>query len=113
MRARLRERREKHLKALWREAHRMAQEAAGLGACRVILFGSLASKTAGLFSDLDLLIEMETDLGFIERTVDVYSKLKPQVGVDLLIYTPQEISRMRDNPMIRRIFMEGRVLYEA
>ncbi len=113
LRDRLKNRREEHLKALWQEANRMAHEAARLGARRVILFGSLATKTAGLFSDLDLLIEMETHLGFIERTVDVYSKLKPRVGVDLLIYTTEEISRMRDNPLIRRIFMEGQVLYEA
>ncbi len=113
LRFRLKKRKEYHLKALWEEARRIAQEAAGLGACRVILFGSLATKTAGLFSDLDLLIEMETNLGFIERTVDVYQKLKPKVGTDLLIYTPGELNRMRNNNLIRRVFTEGQVLYEA
>ncbi len=113
MRQALRQRRESHRRALWREAERLATEAAALGVQRVLLFGSLAQGEAGLFSDLDLLIVWDTPLGFLERTVELYSRLQPRVSADLLVYTPAEIGRMAKTPLVRRALAEGKVLYEA
>ncbi len=92
---------------------RLTAAAAALGVQRVVLFGSLARSQGGLTSDLDLLIVWDTPLGFLERTMDLYRRLRPRVAADLLVYTPAEMERMRHNPLMRRALEEGRVLYEA
>ena len=89
--------------------------AAAMGAKKVILFGSSAKENAGIFSDLDLLIIMESKLGFLKRTAEAYRRLRPEVGADILVYTPDELERMlkNNNAFIRQAFREGQVLYEA
>lgn len=113
LRNRLRERKKAHLDALSREMKRIAIEAEKIGVHRIILFGSMARDKAALASDLDLLIVMDSDLDFIERTAQIYRCFKPEVGMDIMVYTPEEFDRMRTNPFIRNIIAEGRVLYEA
>jgi len=109
----LRRRREAHREALRQEVERLTAAAAALGVQRVVLFGSLARSEGGLTSDLDLLIVWDTPLGFLERTVDLYRRLRPRVAADLLVYTPAEMEKMRHNPLVRQALEEGRVLYEA
>jgi predicted nucleotidyltransferase len=113
VRERLRSRSVQHVAALRREAKRLASSAAALGAQRVVLFGSLISSKPGLASDIDLLVIWNTPLDFLARTVEMYRRLRPRAPVDLLVYTPHEMEMMVDRPFIRRIFTEGRVLYEA
>jgi predicted nucleotidyltransferase len=109
----LHQRREAHQAALGRETQRLTKAAAALGVQRVIIFGSQARGEAGLASDLDLLMVWDTPLGFLERTVELYRHLQPEVAVDLLVYTPHEMIRMAQTPLVRRALAEGRVLYEA
>jgi len=109
----LRQRREAHCQALWQEVARLTQEAIALGVQRIILFGSLVWGSPGLTSDVDVLLVWETPLGFLERTAEVYRRLQPQVAVDLFVYTPNELTRLADTPLIRRVLAEGRVLYAA
>ena len=113
IRERLDARRARHVASLRREAGRLAEAAAALGAQRVVLFGSLVTGNPGLASDVDLLIVWDTPLGFLERTVELYRRLQPRVPADLLVYTPGEMIRMEDTPLVRRALEEGRVLYEA
>jgi len=98
---------------LQEETQRLTAAAAALGVRRVILFGSLARREGGLTSDLDLLIVWDTPLSFLERTVELYRRLKPCVAADLLVYTPAEMERMAHTPLVRRALAEGKVLYEA
>ena len=56
IRERLQTRRTRHVSALRREAVRLADAAAALGAQRVVLFGSLVAGEPGLASDVDLLV---------------------------------------------------------
>jgi hypothetical protein len=56
----------------------------------------------GLTSDLDLLIIWDTPLSFLERTVELYRRLQLRVSADLLVYTPDEMERMADAPLVRR-----------
>ena len=109
----LQKRREAHSRALQEETQRLTAAAAALGVRRVILFGSLARREGGLTSDLDLLIVWDTPLSFLERTVELYRRLKPCVAADLLVYTPAEMERMAHTPLVRRALAEGKVLYEA
>ena len=112
-REQLQRRRAAYREALQREVERLTAAAAALGAQRVVLFGSLTRGEPGLTSDLDLLIVWDTSLSFLERTAELYRRLRPRVAADLLVYTPAEMEHMAYTPLVRRALQEGRVLYEA
>lgn len=82
---------------------------------RIVLFGSRARGDHRPDSDLDLFIEMESSLRPPERAVDIRSAfgLHPW-SMDLLVYTPQEVERLRDvfGTLLFTIEREGKVLYE-
>lgn len=81
---------------------------------KVILFGSLANGKVRSWSDLDLAIIKETDKKFIKRLKEVALLTDPEVGVDFLVYTPQEFDRMaKDNYFVKEeIVSKGKVVYE-
>jgi predicted nucleotidyltransferase len=82
------------------------------GVERVSLFGSYAQGKRDLFTDLDILVIMETELGFIERLRMLYGIVASPVDLDLLCYTPQEFQDLKGQPFFRRIAQEEVVLYE-
>lgn len=75
-------------------AQRLKEPLDRAGAERAIAFGSYARGEANGYSDLDLVVALDTELPFLER-----GRLLPEVleavpvGVDLLIYTPDELRR--------------------
>jgi len=82
---------------------------------RVILFGSMANTEVGEWSDLDLAIIKDTTLPFIQRLEEVALLCRANVGVDYLVYTPQEFEQMiaEKNPfVVNEIVRKGKVLYE-
>jgi predicted nucleotidyltransferase len=82
--------------------------------CKAILFGSAASGRDTRKSDLDLLIVHETSKRFFDRFDEfdeIYDVMKGR-AVDLLIYTPEELQAISYRPFIKRIFEEGRTIYE-
>jgi predicted nucleotidyltransferase len=81
--------------------------------CKVILFGSLATGEMHRTSDIDLIIIEESDKRFLDRLDDWYRFLEPDVALDLLVYTPKEISDLvKWNRFIMRAVSEGEVLFE-
>ena len=107
--------------ALKRQAYRellrcsagaIASKLAPLDVERISLFGSYARGRADLFTDLDVLVIMNTDKPFIERAGEICSLLCLPVDADILCYTPEEFRRMRDTPFIRKILEDEVVLYE-
>ncbi len=82
---------------------------------RIIIFGLLATGNVKETSDLDLLIVKETALPFYERLREVALLCPGEVGVDLLVYTPNEVEvASRDNPFFREeILGKGREAYRA
>jgi len=83
---------------------------------RIILFGSHARGDAHPDSDLDLLIEMETDLSFYERMRRVDEVFESRSWpMDLLVYTPAEVQEERTKvySIVKIAEREGRVLYDA
>jgi predicted nucleotidyltransferase len=80
---------------------------------KVILFGSFAQGRRDLFTDLDLLVVMDSSLDFVARGVDLARRLRAGVALDLLVYTPQEMEAMRDRPFMRHALATGKVLYET
>ena len=79
---------------------------------RIILFGSYASGRRDLFTDLDLIVVMVSEIDFIYRTADLYTKLHTRVDMDLLVYTPEEWENNQENRFIRRALQTGKVIYE-
>lgn len=79
---------------------------------RISLFGSYARAQADLFTDLDILIIMNTNLNFIERLRMLYSLLALPVDMDIICYTPQEFQALKDRPFLKQILHEEIVLYE-
>ena len=79
---------------------------------RISLFGSYARGVSDLFTDLDILIIMNTDKPFIERIKEVYSALSLPVDIDLLCYTPEEFERIKNKGFFKKILTEEVVLYE-
>ena len=61
---------------------------------KIILFGSYCAGQVGEWSDLDLVIIKETKAPFLDRIRQVLELLKPQVGVDALVYTPKEFEQL-------------------
>ena len=79
---------------------------------RVSLFGSYARGRADLFTDLDIMVVMRTDKGFVERLKMLYGLLAVPVDLDLLCYTPQEILSLKERPFFKQILQDEVVLYE-
>lgn len=82
---------------------------------KIILFGSFASGMVHEGSDLDLVIIKETSKRPIDRQVEVYGLVRPEVGIDLFIYTPQEFRDLKSMgfSLVREMVANGKVLYEA
>jgi len=98
------------------EIRRAATEvAARNGAKRAILFGSYARGTATDRSDIDLIFVEETSLPFLKRLDRYFDPLSDRLkaAVETLVYTPDELERMKHRPFIRKALEEGVVLYES
>jgi len=103
---------EKHLKELKQELSRVVSELINLGAIKIIQFGSSVREELSLTSDIDLIVIIKTDQNFVERSAEIYKKVKPK-DVDLLIYTPIEFNRMKEESFfIQHVLKEGKVIYE-
>ncbi len=79
------------------------------------MFGSFAGGEASHHSDLDLLLIQVTDKPFLKRYEGILQEITQTVldrDVDLLIYTPQELTRLSHQRWIARILQEGKIIYE-
>jgi hypothetical protein len=81
---------------------------------QIFLFGSLAAGHVSEWSELELVVIADTDLSFDERTQQVLRSVRPQTGMDVLVFTPTEWVEMS---MQRRfiqagILSKGQVVYE-
>jgi uncharacterized protein len=82
---------------------------------RAIVFGSVARGEISRRSDLDLIIIKQTEKRFLDRYDKILSEIVrevPGMDVDLLIYTPEELARISDRPLIKTALTEGKVIYE-
>jgi uncharacterized protein len=83
---------------------------AGLRPRRIFVFGSYARGDWRRGSDLDILVEMETDLPPSQRRLLARRALgRTPCPVDVLVYTPAEIAARRDSlgSIIPAILREG------
>jgi len=80
----------------------------------ILLYGSLVSGKIHESSDIDLVVVQDSDQPFLVRTWQIRKMLRPQVGADILCYTPGEFSHLFHNRLFFRqeIVEKGKVLYE-
>ncbi len=81
---------------------------------KIVLFGSLAAGEVHEWSDIDLLIVKETPKRPIERTLELFRLIRPKVGVDLFIYTPEEYEVLLKEKFsfLMSILKTGKTVYE-
>ena len=82
---------------------------------RIVLFGSRARGDARFDSDVDILVEMSSDLPPAERIRAVDRLFTPRTWpLDIVVFTPDEAASQRTsrNSLIGIAEREGRVLYE-
>lgn len=79
----------------------------------VLLFGSVANGDIHQWSDLDLVIVKHTDRRFLDRIKDVIELIQPQIGMDIVVYTPEEFTTLSEGrPFVRdEILAKSKVLY--
>ena len=105
--------RERYVAAMAEGLESVVEQLSGIPAVqRVILFGSYAAGRRDLFTDLDILVVMDSPLSYVPRNADLAGRVRAGVALDLLAYTPQEMEQMRDRPFMRHALETGKVLYE-
>jgi predicted nucleotidyltransferase len=67
MNHRLKGAKEEHIYQLQEELNRIKSKLIGMGAHKIILFGSAAREELGLMSDIDLIVVIDSNKDFIER----------------------------------------------
>jgi predicted nucleotidyltransferase len=93
---------------------RIAAHLRGTRVQRAIVFGSYARGSADSESDLDLVLIERTSRPFLERGRAHLALFRLPMGLDLLVYTPEEHERLKqeESPLIDRVEREGVVVYE-
>ena len=82
---------------------------------KLILFGSAAQGEIHEWSDLDLVVIKRTDKPLLERIEEVLRLVRPKVGLDVLVYTPEEMEDLiaeRRGFVLDEIIYKGAVAYE-
>ncbi|SHG34261.1 Nucleotidyltransferase domain-containing protein [Desulfacinum infernum DSM 9756] len=105
--------REQHAQALQRDLESVVNQLKRMPEVHmVVLFGSYAAGRRDLLTDLDLMVVMDSKLDFISRNVELARRIRADVALDLIAYTPEEMERMRNRPFLRHALRTGKVLYE-
>ena len=80
----------------------------------VVVFGSVANRTAADDSDLDIFVVMDTELSYHRRATAIHMKLLDiPLPMDIIAVTPEEYEANRDNKMsfMSDILSTGEVVY--
>jgi HEPN domain-containing protein/predicted nucleotidyltransferase len=80
---------------------------------KIILFGSYAYSQPKPWSDVDLLVVLETD-DPKQKQKEIALSFHAPFGLDILVWTPQEIAQRipQGDFFLREIMTKGKVLYE-
>lgn len=81
---------------------------------RIILFGSYRRGRRDLFTDLDLLVVIDSADNPVTRTARLYRHLGGAIKVDfdVVTYSPQEFEQNKNSPFLKRVLAEGETIYE-
>lgn len=73
---------------------------------QVHVFGSFATQQTHAWSDLDIAVIADSDLPFIQRSVQIARLVQPQVGIQFLVYTPAEMQALQTRPFVKVEILE-------
>ena len=81
---------------------------------KIIIFGSLARGRVNENTDIDLLIVKDTQKPYNDRLRDVVTICDYDVGIDFMIYNPDELKiLLKNNAFVRNeIIKKGEVIYD-
>jgi len=81
---------------------------------KIILFGSLPAGKVTESSDLDVIVVAETQDNFWNRMKDISKFCSRKVGMDVLVYTPEEFDKLLSTRTFFKteIQEKGKVVYE-
>lgn len=79
---------------------------------KIILFGSLVSGKVGEWSDIDLIIVKDMKKPFLDRSKEILLSLQPKVGMDILVYTPEEFEKLSKRKFFKKEVLSKGVFYE-
>lgn len=82
------------------------------GMLRISVFGSFAKGRRDLFTDLDIMVVMDTHMDPVERLKQLYSVASQPVDLDLVCYNPEEFDSLRGTGWLEGILRDEKVLYE-
>ena len=77
---------------------------------KIIVFGAAAQGEFHPWSDLDIVVIKKTTKPLLERIEEVLRLLRPKVGLDVLVYTPEEMEALVDE---RRAFVLDEIIYKG
>lgn len=102
---------EKRKRLLLEEALRASKVLKDMGAEKVFLIGSAAGETPNPYGDVDLVAVMRSEMRFLERLRVAYEAVAPRVGMDILVYTPDEFEELKSSsPFLGQALARGREL---
>lgn len=81
----------------------------------VILFGSYAYGKPNADSDVDLLVVMPFEGRNAQKAIEILSKIKTRMPLDLLVRTSEQVKERveMEDFFMRAIVSKGKILYEA
>ncbi len=100
------------MEAIESVAHRITEK---FNPEKIILFGSYAYGIPKPWSDVDLLVVMETPDGPLAQMLAISRALSPHpFGIDILVSSPDELARRTasNDSFIKEVTSRGKVLYE-
>ena len=99
-------------KMLEAELARFIEEMRQLGMTRMWIIGGLATGEVEVDSGLELVLVQETDEPW-QRRADFWNiHLRPRVGTQFYVFTPEEFEQSaEDDPLLRQITYEGEQVY--
>ena len=80
----------------------------------IVLFGSVSKGTSTEDSDIDLMVILDTDVSYYERTLAVRKSIGvTSIPIDVLAFTPKEVEEKRDNrfSIIHEVLRTGKIVY--
>lgn len=109
-RKRKREERKRELEA---GCERIVEQLEGMGAKRVVVFGSYGEGKVGMWSDLDLLVVMPNSRSGKDWRRVVYDEVERGTAVDFIVYNERELEEtLPVSSFLRHVLRRGRVVYE-
>lgn len=82
---------------------------------RIILFGSYAYGEPKDDSDIDMLVVLPFNGKPSRKALEIVSKIKPMIPLDLIVRTPEQVrERIANNDwLMHDVMKKGQTLYEA